>query len=121
MTGILVTRFWQSCYKFQSRHGLVWQRRRSPVRLARQPRAHRRFLIAFSTLCLLLGSSLASAADTGRVSGKVIDPQGASVAGARVQLVNAAGAVVREVKSDGQGNFVLAGIDPGEYQISAQA
>ncbi len=72
-------------------------------------------------LCfVLLRGGLWADSDIARLSGKVLDPQSAPVAGARVQLVNAAGTVIREIKSDGQGNFVLTGIDPGEYQITAQ-
>jgi len=43
------------------------------------------------------------------------------VAGALVTLTNAAGAVIRQSKSDAQGNFVLDGIDAGQYQLTAEA
>jgi len=60
-------------------------------------------------------------ADAGRIAGRVLDPKGATVAGAQVTLTNAAGSVVRQGKSDAQGNFVLDGIDPGQYQLTAEA
>jgi hypothetical protein len=65
-------------------------------------------------------NSLADPA-TGSVAGVVLDPQGATVTGAQLSLLNAGGTVVREATSDAQGKFVLNGIDPGSYQISAEA
>lgn len=48
---------------------------------------------------------------------RFFDPHGAPVTGARVKLVNSAGAVIREAKSDEQGNFILDGVEPSEYQL----
>jgi hypothetical protein len=42
--------------------------------------------------------------------GTVADEQ---VTGARVKLVNSAGAVTREAKSNEQGDFILDGVEPG--------
>jgi hypothetical protein len=41
--------------------------------------------------------------------------------GAHAKLLNAFGAVIREARSDPQGSFVLDNIDPGEYQLKAEA
>ena len=72
-------------------------------------------------VCLLLVASYSlSAAETSRISGKVLDPKGATVAGANVKLLNAAGTKVGETVSDRDGNFVLAGVDPGVYQVKAE-
>ena len=57
----------------------------------------------------------------GRISGKVLDPQGAAVARAHVALLNAAGSTVRETTSDAEGQFLLDRIDSGSYQVSADA
>lgn len=77
---------------------------------------------ALSTLLFSLSScsALSAIPDAGRISGKILDPQGAPVAKAHVKLVNAAGAVSREAISDEQGNFILDGIDPGEYKLAAE-
>src|SRR5258706_434627 len=77
---------------------------------------------AFSLLILLplCCLNLSATADAGRVSGRVLDPRGAPVAGAHLKLLNAAGVSIREATSDEQGNFVLADIDPGQYQLTAQ-
>ena len=72
-------------------------------------------------LLLIVCYRLPAAAEASRVAGKVLDPQGAPVAGARVMLSNAGGDVIRQTKSDAQGNFVLDGIDPGQYQLTAEA
>jgi hypothetical protein len=87
----------------------------SPNRLA-----NCRFAAWTLTLLLLACCSL-SAVDTGRISGKILDPKGATVAAAQVTLTNAAGALVRQDTTDSQGNFVLDGIDPGQYQLTAEA
>jgi hypothetical protein len=57
----------------------------------------------------------------GRITGKVLDPQGVAVAEAHLKLVNSAGALIREVMADQQGNFSLDSIVPGEYQLKAES
>jgi hypothetical protein len=56
-----------------------------------------------------------------RISGQILDPQSAPVAGANLKLANAAGTLVRQTKSDQQGKFVFEHIDEGEYQLTAEA
>jgi Carboxypeptidase regulatory-like domain len=75
-----------------------------------------------TVVCLLLSVSLhlSASPDTGAVSGKILDLHGAPVTGARVKLLNSAGGVIREAKSDEQGNFILDGVEPGEYQLRAE-
>ena len=70
---------------------------------------------------LLIASSLWAEPLQGRITGKVLDPQGATVTGARVSLLNAAGTNIRETTSDAQGGFVLEDIGPGSYQLSVEA
>jgi hypothetical protein len=79
--------------------------------------------MALSALCLFLTSSLSllAASDSGRISGKILDPQGIAVAGAHLKLVNSAGSLVRETTSDTQGKFVLDRIDAGEYQLKGES
>jgi hypothetical protein len=50
----------------------------------------------------LLSAALASAA-SGRIAGMVVDPKGTGVGGARLKLVDTAGATVQETQSDEQG------------------
>jgi hypothetical protein len=77
-----------------------------------------RLLLAIS---LLFGWNLYASAGDARISGRVLDPQGAPVSQARVKLLNAAGAAVGESHSDDQGRFTLNGIDPGVYQLIAES
>ncbi len=69
--------------------------------------------------CLVLFSTYALA-DAGTIHGRVLDPQGASVARAKVKLLNAAGTKIGETVSDQDGNFVFAGVDPGVYRVTAE-
>ena len=70
---------------------------------------------------LLFGWNLSASADEARITGRVLDPQGAPVAQAHVKLVNAAGAKVGDTHSDEQGRFALEGVDPGVYQLVAES
>jgi hypothetical protein len=72
-------------------------------------------------LFLLCCLNLQAGIENGGISGKISDPQGAPVAEAHLKLLNAGGAWVGEAQSDGQGNFTLDGIEPGQYQITAEA
>ena len=74
-------------------------------------------MFVFLLCCLGLRAST----DSGGIFGTITDPQGAPVAEANLKLVNAASASVREAKSNEQGNFVLGSIEPGQYQITAEA
>lgn len=71
-------------------------------------------------LCFLLPLSLAAGINAGRVSGKILDPRGVPVVGARLKLLNSSAAVIREAKSDEEGSFILGEIDPGEYRLKAE-
>lgn len=75
---------------------------------------------AFFVGALLLPLSLHASTNGSAVSGKIVDPHGTPVAGARLKLLNTAAAVIREAKSDEQGGFILGDIDPGEYQLRAE-
>ena len=77
-------------------------------------------LAATLVVLLLVACAMLSAGETGSVSGMVLDPQGASVAKDKLKLLNAAGSKVGETVSDQDGNFVLAGVDPGGYQVKAE-
>jgi Carboxypeptidase regulatory-like domain len=55
------------------------------------------------------------------VSGKVVDPQGAPVAGAELTLLNAGGSAVTRATTGDDGRFTLTNIDPGDYQLRAES
>jgi len=83
-----------------------------------------RRLLALGTVLFLTAIpcvSVLPATGTAEISGKVLDPKGAAVAGAIIKLVNSAGTAIRQAATDDKGNFQLEGIDPGEYQITAES
>ncbi len=57
----------------------------------------------------------------GSIAGRVLDPQNASVAGAKIKLLNAAGTRIAQTVSDPEGNFSIPAVDPGMYQATAEA
>ena len=77
-------------------------------------------LLIPATLCILIGATtLVKAVEPGRVSGLVTDPDGASVAGAKLTLTRSNGHS-SEAQSDGQGTFAFDGIEPGDYSLTAE-
>ncbi len=58
---------------------------------------------------------------TGQISGSLTDANGAVVANARVELINQETALVREVLSDNEGNFVVPQLLSGTYSLSVTA
>src|ERR1700734_2429426 len=79
-----------------------------------------RVLVCLLALIWFCGGAATAGAQQGRIAGTVSDPQGAAVSGAVAKLVNAAGAPIEEQRSDGQGKFEFAAVEPGEYQVSAE-
>jgi iron complex outermembrane recepter protein len=74
-----------------------------------------RLIVSFLFLCCTLSAS----GQTARISGKVTDPTGAIVPGARVSAVQG-GSGTAETSSDSQGNYVLD-LPPGQWQVTASA
>jgi hypothetical protein len=79
--------------------------------------------LAFALFCLVLSFQVIAAGDTevGKLSGKILDPQGVPVAGAHLKLINPAGALIRETTSDAKGNFLMEGVDFGGYQLRGES
>ena len=73
--------------------------------------------IVLAAAALVAGSSPALA-DT--LSGRVLDPQGGAVPGARLRLLDRAGGQVRVTASAPDGGYAFAGIPAGAYVIEAQ-
>jgi hypothetical protein len=76
-------------------------------------------------LCLLLSSLAAAAAAqdaaTAVLSGRVIDPSGASVAEAAVTATREGTGLVRAATTEADGGFVLPGLPPGTYVVQVEA
>jgi hypothetical protein len=82
-------------------------------------------LQVFCTLALLccLPVILANAqsASTAQISGSVVDPQGAVVAGAKVTATNQSTGVGRSVTTTSTGNYAIPNLTPGTYSVKVEA
>src|SRR5208283_2761173 len=80
-----------------------------------------RFSTRLLILALAIFLSVPLFAQNADVSGKVVDPQQASVKGATVTLTHISTLVKAETKTDDRGNFILPPAVPGTYEIEARA
>jgi hypothetical protein len=72
-------------------------------------------------LALLIGAASASAQQgTTEVRGRVLDPQGALLPGVTVTVRNQDTGMFRETVSGEDGTFIVSGIVPGRYEVSAE-
>src|SRR5258708_8070583 len=82
-------------------------------------------LIGSFALALILSSfvSLASAQSltTGAISGSVMDQSGALMASVVVTAKNVDTGATRETQTTGSGNFLLAQLDPGRYEVLVES
>lgn len=62
-----------------------------------------------------------SAQVRGELRGQVLDPSGAVVPGASIEITQKSSGSSRSVKSDGVGRFRIDDLNPGHYQITVQA
>jgi hypothetical protein len=73
-------------------------------------------------LCVLtLARQAAAQVDTVNLSGRVLDPQGLVVAGAKVTLTSLANAATRTAVSDAAGRYEMIGNPPGKYSLTVEA
>jgi hypothetical protein len=75
-------------------------------------------IMVVSLLCLVWTMAWA---ETFPISGRVLDPQGSPVSGAKVRLLNAGGSMIGDAFSDAQGAFVFPSIAAGQYQLTTEA
>ena len=76
-------------------------------------------------VCLLVMFGLAATTpaqvNTGTLSGRVFDPQGAAIVGAEVTLKNLATNATRRTTTDESGRYQFLALPPGRYELSVQA
>jgi hypothetical protein len=78
--------------------------------------------LAFFVLLVGLCSGAKSYAQTGSISGVIVDPSGAAIPGAHVELMNqATGATTRDATSDASGTFRALNVPPATYKIKIAA
>lgn len=77
----------------------------------------------FVVIVLAFCSTTALSAQNGlgRMSGQVQDPDGNVISGASIQVINQDTLVRRETKTDKSGNYAVAGLPAGKYQVIVEA
>jgi hemoglobin/transferrin/lactoferrin receptor protein len=75
--------------------------------------------LLLGSLLVAAGASLAAAADTSHVSGRVQDSAGVAVPGASVALLSPTGAIAATARSDDAGAFRLDAVPAGSYVLTA--
>jgi hypothetical protein len=70
---------------------------------------------------VLLTNSLVAQVEQGRFVGLIVDPEGASVAGASVKVTNVGTGIVQAAVTDASGNFVITPVQAGIYALSVTA
>lgn len=78
-------------------------------------------LCLFAGLMVAAWLPLAAQITTADLSGRVLDPKGLAVPGARVRVENLATGLSRQTLTDGHGNYAFLGLPPGNYRLSAVA
>lgn len=76
------------------------------------------FVLAF--VCLAI-SALAQQSNTATLSGRITDPAGAVIVGAKVAIVQKNTGAQRETVTNNDGLYVLPGLSPGEYDVKISA
>ena len=86
------------------------------------PRVASKLLLIALAVFGLLGQVLAQGGATGAITGTVLDPSGAVVAGADVQIVNEdTGVLTRALKTDSSGSFTATLLPVGTYTITVKS
>jgi len=79
-----------------------------------------RVLLALTALWLAFGTRAWPQSSTSTALGTVVDTQGGAIAGAAVTLINEGTSDERSVRTDGSGNFLFAGMLPGDYTLKVE-
>src|SRR5258708_18342014 len=84
----------------------------------------KRLITAFACALMLTSSGRLAAAQsltTGAIAGTVADQSGAVMASVVVTAKNVDTGATRETQTTGSGNFLLAQLDPGRYDVTAES
>jgi len=72
-------------------------------------------ILAVAILCAT--AQILCAQGTASISGNVLDPSGASIAGATVTVRNPATGLTRILKADAQGHYLVPDLPIGDYEV----
>jgi outer membrane receptor protein involved in Fe transport len=81
------------------------------------------FTMCLQTVCLVIAISLAFPATlsaqgaSGRIVGRIADPTGAVLAGAKITLLNEATGISRDAKANDSGDYSFIEVAPGAYTV----
>ena len=77
------------------------------------------FRITLGAFLTLMSFALTASAQNyrGAIRGRVIDPRGASIAGAQLILIDEGTNETRTLKTDGSGDFTISMLRPGSYRL----
>ena len=78
------------------------------------------FLSVVFAIAMMASAALAQT-ETGQITGKVTDPNGAVVPGAAVTLSSAETGTQRTTTTNDEGVYAITNLQPGVYEISVQA
>ncbi|HJT68885.1 MAG TPA: TonB-dependent receptor [Terriglobales bacterium] len=93
-------------------------------RLEMQQKNFWRRAYSFSALaiaCLLLTTAALGQSTTGTLRGQVLDPQGATIADAKVKITNQETGIVSNTVSSSAGTWNLPSLIPGKYSVSIES
>jgi hypothetical protein len=80
-----------------------------------------RFLSVVLAVLFLLSPGARAQGSEGRIEGTIRDSSGAVVVGAKVTVTNTGKQVSRELVTNGTGEYVAPGLEPGLYTVAAEA
>src|SRR5262245_13343761 len=79
-------------------------------------------IVSVLSLMLVTASSIFAQGTRGTINGRVVDPNGAAIAGATVKLTNTEKQVeIRNVQSNGEGIYQFLEVEPSTYSITISA
>jgi iron complex outermembrane receptor protein len=73
----------------------------------------------FAAMVVALFPSVGGAQTSGSISGLVRDSLGGAIPGATVRVINEATGAAQEAVSDGEGNYQVTDLAPGQYRVEA--
>lgn len=80
------------------------------------------FLLLIAATVFAAGSAMGQSQSTSAdLSGTVVDPTGAVVAGATVHAKGIGNGITRTVTANAEGTYQFIGLPPGDYEVSADA